>query len=845
MLNPFYMSVVAPFITRPGHVPRRIEIERKKRLFASQDLESLVKNAGIDYSLPSQSSLISISKAVGLLPVEAFDDEDYEERPMHEWLGLIERDGEGVVAKGVPAKALFGDHHGHEQGVWTNGHVIGWDPVSKKLEIQWEDINLPHSNLPRMHVCFKAEDPFNFARRVAAAHAKRKEAELTLLYNLYVDCMPIDTLPEVDPQQAKRILSMAMGSRTLSSVAGVALEELKSGGAASAPDPAALVGEIRTQMGRALNKIAFDHWLRNHPQHSIVQDLNGFVCPPKPPPPPPKTNGVVVIPPSIPQKLIVARGTLEIPPLNFVENVHSFNFHSFLTKLELIKVIVALRAENIKVQGMNFFSLITKSVRLEEYTNLQNVQTASTSIYLKETWPTNVQNLIRVHLKDLKKGWFNMDETNNEVYMFSKLKKFLTFVNFSMQDTLRFLVEDALSSYTQFLLRAAELHATIINPSKVNLEGNTESCNTPSSFPTTRLPLFVVDLQVDRSGPDVRLDYSSPIDSFLDVPLACFDKALGQIQNIVRVERKVSRSDKVMFPRLHHPLISHVCCYLLDAYQVMKRLFWSFDPVMNTVHPSEEWVAKLRGHVEEALRRSLKSLHEYKAMYEPYLVFLRLDIQEYMKEMEEKYTSGEVLQIEKLRDLVVEHQQAVLEIEQAIPESINLGLFNVACTKISRALIAKHQQLTDLLQDLMARKSIEQANMLMNKYKSIQLRLNKLPGNIEELTELREYIGTIQQQLADLHETMLQSLDNFDDLDSVQFKIDRGAFMLKWEVFGWPKEIMQKVVEVDEELCRRKKEYQVQMEEEQEGFVERLKSLRTVRLWFCMTNRIGCIILLD
>jgi len=35
------------------------------------------------------------------------------------------------------------------------------------------------------------------------------------------------------------------------------------------------------------------------------------------------------------------------------------------------------------------------------------------------------------------------------------------------------------------------------------------------------------------------------------------------------------------------------------------------------------------------------------------------------------------------------------------------------------------------------------------------------------------------------------------------------------------------------------------MEEEQEGFVERLKSLRTVRLWFCMTNRIGCIILLD
>ena len=250
--------------------------------------------------------------------------------------------------------------------------------------------------------------------------------------------------------------------------------------------------------------------------------------------------------------------------------------------------------------------------------------------------------------------------------------------------------------------------------------------------------------------------------------------------------------------------------------------------MMNTVHPSEEWVVKLRGQIEEILRRSLKSLHEYKAMYEPYLAFLRLDTLEYMKEMEEKYASAENLQIEQLRELVVKHQQSVVEIEQSIPESINLGLFSVSCTKISRALIAKHQKLSDLLQELMARKSIEQANMLVDKYKAIQTRLNRLPTTIEELTELRDYMGTIGQQLGELQDTLAHVLDNFDDLDLVQFKIDRGAFMLKWEVFGWPKEIQQKVVEVDEELARRKKEYQLSMEEEQEGFIERLKSLRTV-----------------
>ena len=38
----------------------------------------------------------------------------------------------------------------------------------------------------------------------------------------------------------------------------------------------------------------------------------------------------------------------------------------------------------------------------------------------------------------------------------------------------------------------------------------------------------------------------------------------------------------------------------------------------------------------------------------------------------------------------------------------------------------------------------------------------------------------------------------------------------------------EQMTDVDEELARKKKEYQMAMEEEQEGFVERLKGLRVV-----------------
>lgn len=44
-----------------------------------------------------------------------------------------------------------------------------------------------------------------------------------------------------------------------------------------------------------------------------------------------------------------------------------------------------------------------------------------------------MKNHVRSCLKDVGKGWFNLHESNREVYEHSKLKKFLNMVNFMMQ----------------------------------------------------------------------------------------------------------------------------------------------------------------------------------------------------------------------------------------------------------------------------------------------------------------------------------------------------------------------------------------------------------------------------
>lgn len=69
--------------------------------------------------------------------------------------------------------------------------------------------------IPRVRLMFCAEDPSNFARRVAKAYRDRKHTEALLRYNLYVDCMPMEGVGELDTECLKRMSDWAKGAPAL------------------------------------------------------------------------------------------------------------------------------------------------------------------------------------------------------------------------------------------------------------------------------------------------------------------------------------------------------------------------------------------------------------------------------------------------------------------------------------------------------------------------------------------------------------------------------------------------------------------------------------------------------
>lgn len=66
---------------------------------------------------------------------------------------------------------------------------------------------------------------------------------------------------------------------------------------------------------------------------------------------------------------------------------------------------------------------------------------------------------------------------------------------------------------------------------------------------------------------------------------------------------------------------------------------------------------------------------------------------------------------------------------------------------------------------------------------------------------------------------------NYEVLLDFQYKMKYSDFEMEWDVVGWPKRIMDKVAKVTEDLVSIKEKFSTDLEEEEEEFVEQLKSI--------------------
>jgi len=351
-------------------VPRKIEIERKKRIFAAHDLDQLLLDRNLDYN---DEAFTSPNNDLNLLPLDAFDNTDFECRSVEAWLELGNNPETNEVA--LPAKALFKEPDTGRMTmrpcIVTGTETLGGSPgdttnmntnMNTNSNVLWK-VSFPESeagagpqeaSLHRLYICFVAEDPVSFADRLADAHSRRQKANNEIIKQIYADCMPREEIKQLEAEQISRISAQAMKTRPFKN---------------AVVDTKPILSEINMIFMRTMNSIIFNHKSAiakgegEGEMAKMLKDIigdddsnsksNSGAADPTPPPP---TIGIV-----------------KIPNYSFVDAKNAFCFNSFLTKSEIIKAVVNVRAECTKVVNLKMFSLITKSTRLEEVSRVQHI----------------------------------------------------------------------------------------------------------------------------------------------------------------------------------------------------------------------------------------------------------------------------------------------------------------------------------------------------------------------------------------------------------------------------------------------------------------------------------------
>ncbi|XP_048578532.1 dynein axonemal heavy chain 1-like isoform X2 [Nematostella vectensis] len=787
-------KVQLPYKAEMGQVPRKIEIERRKRIYAKQDINNLLEEFGVNTGdlMPREDYNMSVNLTgmtngdvapfPSFLPLHIFDDTEYDTRTSEEWINLGMTDG---VRKPVPGKALLPTgkvNDGIKEYEWLEVGALSYDKGSELFLVQIVGTDgLQHNvvpeeikvrarmtsndekpptkkkkrlntesqfSVPRIRVLFNAEDPMVFAERVAKAFALRRETEALLRYNLYIDCMPMDGVPRLDSSSIDRMVNWARDTRTLRKDDN--LEE----------NVRLLCKEVQIDFARSMNRITFDRVVSSSPDqypYVTIQEVEPEVVP--------------------------ERGFFpDVPAYPFDEKFDNFAFNSLLTRKEAILAMGKVITECNKVSQMSVFQVpVTKSMKLEEFEQTQSQVSSQVQIFLRDSWLNTLRTAIRSSLMDVGKGWFNMDERNWEVYKISKLSKFMELVKFAMQDSLRYLVQDSLAAFTNMILDAC---CSVIDIPE-ELDWGTDILNSP--YKPKKNALFMLDLTIDKG----MVAYNTELDAFGRTVITLFDKGIIATKNVPQLEK-----------------------------MVLEGLFWSGTPLLESVGENEPEVVRLREKVRHAIMMSLIPLKAYAKQYEKYLELQNLDINQYLEEYDsQEHTAAEVKQeIERhLKDKEV--------LENTLPSSIVIGPYWVLTESIRKNLAKKRKALADAVIALLAKKLRKQADEVCEEFKLIARRLYDKPNSIEELAEQREYMKGIPELLKKNQELIDKAMVDYELIEEFNYNISAEDFSAKWTCISWPYKIQQQMDATEQALDADEERFQKNLLSDQNTFQDRLDSL--------------------
>ncbi|KAK9309948.1 hypothetical protein QLX08_000576 [Tetragonisca angustula] len=747
----FVPKVQMQLNVEPKKIPRNVEMERRRRLYRNLKIENALEEIGVSpkemlppsavLPLLTYEEIYGLFSTVHFLPLEIFDDEEYDCRTAEDWINLGVIDGKHYplpatvfVPRFRSEDEMFSleDNQLNNLFTWTNAAITHYNHERKLWSVLTLDGRKRKFKIPRIYIRFFAEDPRNYVKRLKVAIEHRRTAEASIKYNFYLDCMLMEGMQTLNEKEKETIIRLAGNTRLKHRHVILLMEE------------------ICLDYQRTMCDLMWRQMIQRNPE------MFKFI-----------TWVPDVEPTKVPEKSKIDTGMK-----NFLKIRESTHWTTLYVHEEVYEAMTCIMAECMLVSSMNLFATsYGKQIKLSEFEDLQNQVTTTLIKYLKEPWLEKITQSVRMCLRDLGKGWFNLEQKYHEVYNVMKLKRLMNLTTLCMQYALRILVKNSIKLFGDILEGPA---LCLLDVEESFSWGNDL---TDSQFKPTANPIFLIDLQMDEQKPY----YTTNPDKFVESIITLYDNALVACHQIRQV----------------HPFL-------------LLKLKFPADVFLSSVGLLEDHVCKVRDRLTIAYRKSTIPLKAYAKEYSRYQSFFNLNIPKYIEEFKQ-----EELSTLEIKEEITFHIKMKQNLKVTLPNTIPIGPFIVNVRPLKDFLMQKRRECATGLLVMFTEKLRTEVDDILEEYRQMRYRLREVPQSIEHIFEIRDWMETIPLRVQNLEEKMDKLKLDFDVLDSFLWNISDDDFQAKWEVIGSPLQIENQVKETNERLVEeQEKFYKIQLQDE-------------------------------
>ncbi|KAF4673078.1 Dynein heavy chain 1, axonemal [Perkinsus chesapeaki] len=857
-------KVIDSYVHASGTRPRKVLVERVRQRHLSEDLVEILKSRhGISFENGNVDE-------GAWLPLELFDNTEYDERAPEEWIGLgyfeAQRQKQHFAAEGEDTSGLPSFLGLEALGLCTEGKAGKWreccvniyDSTTGKFGVTFRGAQDCCVWLSKLRVMFiGAESPSKHARRIADAVNLRRMVEAKIRYTVCLDCMPRDKQQGLGGDQVGRILRRVTGKgRRRSSADEERLNRI--------------VDNVNNDVAKAVNRMTMQLVLADsmtvkddaEDQSAAVIALKHLI----------DRLGVTL--PRMKRRLRLDGfgGTWSRPapesglaagiePGCFDRAFGKFTFETIYTQRAVIRTVVGVRRlclELLKshptVQLLPI-NLPHKPCKIEAFKQWQKEAIDKTAARVAEDFTARIVKMIRGNFEGIGKGWFNIEETNLEAYNYGKLKKVIMLVRLMLQDCLRDLAINTAELYVEYMKRHVpdeikiENLRTVINKWP---EGSTQG-GLGDKAPE---PLFAIEIKrVEKKKEERRSSAVHATNRLLR------KRSSGEVSNrAVALHNRRSSAQVAEYefvygtnPALYVQTVAGET--ILTALRAISdvphvenatvpQLFKAvvYKQKLTTPSLDEEFVVKAKEQLEEQLSSTvLKGLEEYIALLAPYREFLQVDPAKFVTtKLDDEETPATTEEIEAdIFSRYALHDKVLDDIPDC---GVQIGWIEVRLGEIRKILADKHIQIAKLEIDLLLRRYRSACEFITSECQGITTVLRKTATSVEHLAELRDYAQSqLPSLMVKLDGDIAAALRIYEVLEKLKIKFTPDDANQRWRIFRAPKDIETALGQAQDSWTLTEKGFSKEMAEEMELFLETLNDIEdTILTFFRFTDLSKC-----